>query len=482
MKCLISSEIYPKNHSDFLQFCKQHYQANPFELNLIDEFQKDYSSDKALWWWTRPAFLSRLLKQSLRTKNLQSMLFLRFFIRDLKQQIDKHQSSSNHRLYRSQLMCKGDLESFMKYTGGFLSINTFLSASPNREQTRTYLSSVSSSETMEKVLFEININSQTNQVFSNITSLNYTNREEYLFQIGSIFRLIHIEKDLDGLWTIQLTLSSNKDHQLQTNLKQKLHQWEISYSDPFSIGFIFEEIDRFDQAEQFYLFILQQLPNDHDDLSRCYHALGEISQKKGDFNSSLEWYQKSLNTDEVQLPLTYNSLGVVYTRKAEYSRALESFEKALEILRKYFQEENLDVAMCYNNIGIVYQQVKNYSEALEYYHRAWNIRQKYLPTNHPNLGQSHACIGNVHYSLKHDDLALEHFNLALEIFSQIYPAQHRDIALTYRSMGLVYQRKNDLSQAKFYVEKCARIYRTLFPSTHSDRMQIEQILQRLSSK
>ena len=444
---------------DFIEFCRNYYRTNSWELNLVNEFQRDYSADQArLWLIKKPTFLSRLLSRSLRTRNLELLLYLNFFIRDLKQELTRNQSTSTTiiKVYRGQLMSKENLNLLIQSTGQFLSMNTFLLTNSNRQSIRNYLLSSICSENNERVLFEI-----------------ISTNEQNLFPIGSIFQLVHIEKDLDHIWNIQISLTSTKDDQFERILQQKRTSFE-----QLSLGFLLDEYQHYEQAKDFFVLIIKQLTNDEHNLARCHHALGELHLKQNQFEQSAKYFQKCLNTNDANAALSYNSLGVVYTKQKEYNRALEAYEKAIQILEIYFDSEHLDVAMCFNNIGIVYQQVKNYSEALEYYHKSWNIRQKSLPSNHCLLGQSHMCIGNIHYSLKHYDLAFEHFNSALEIFSEISVRQ-RDIAIIYRNMALIYRKKNDIQQARSYFEKSANIFRTCLPISQSDLNQIERILQHL---
>ncbi|CAF0831268.1 unnamed protein product [Adineta steineri] len=487
--CLINMESLSNDKNELMNLCKQQYKNNSYELNIIEEFEREYLSEKSLWWYTRHSFLYRLLNKAIRIQNIDLLLLFRFFIRDIRRQLNLSKSSNSIHVYRAQLMSKEEIELLTKFTGEFISINSFLSTNSNREQTRSSLMSFIPSDDIEKVIFEININHRVDDIktFSNITSYSYfPGKEEILFMMGSIFRLIHIDRDRDGIWNIQLMLCANKKHQLQSFIQQKKHELDIIETDLLSVGFILEDMGNLDGAEKYYHRLLNQLSKDHEDTARCYHALGEISQKRGGYDSSIVWYNKALQydtkTDDSNLALSYNSIGVVYTKKGDYSLALESYTKALELWKKVFHEDHPNIAMCYNNMGIIYQEEGKYSDALEFYHKAWNIREKYLSTEHSSLGQSHACIGNVHYQLKHYDLALEHYSSSYDILKKSLLPNHPDIAMILRNMGLVHRDKKNFQQALYYMKKAATMYRHLYPSTHHDLIQIEQIIQRISSK
>ncbi|CAF3412844.1 unnamed protein product [Rotaria sp. Silwood1] len=490
--CLICMQSSPNDKNELITLCKQQYKNNPNELSIVEEFEKDYLCERSLWWYTRHSFLYRLMNKAIRVYNINLLLLFRFFIRDIRQQVIKNKSLSPFHVYRAQLMVKEELELLTKFSVEFISINSFLLATSNYEQTQNFLSSLTSSDNMEKVIFDITANPQQDDIkpFSNVTPFSYfQHKEEILFMIGSIFRLVRIDRVSDDIWNIKLILCSNNDHPLQSFIQEKKTELDIVDTDPLSFGFILEHMGKLNDAEKYYCYILNHLPKDHENITRCYHALGEVTQKKGDYNLSLKWYNKSLENDmqtmkidDPNIATSYNSIAVVYSKKGDYTLALESYKKALEIWKKKFDENHPDVAMCYNNIGIIYQEEKKYSDALEYYHKAWNIRQQYFPVEHSSLGESHACIGNVHYHLGRYDMALEHYRLSLEIFEKSLLPHHPDIAMLLRNVGLVYQAKSEFQLALFYMKKAATIYRHLFSATHPDIIQIENIICHISSK
>lgn len=72
---------------ELIDFARDEYEGNDEELRLIDEFQSDYQPERAIWWFTRPCFLSKV---SLRRSLTSSILSLPF-------DLDVEQSSSHSR-------------------------------------------------------------------------------------------------------------------------------------------------------------------------------------------------------------------------------------------------------------------------------------------------------------------------------------------------------------------------------------------------
>jgi tetratricopeptide (TPR) repeat protein len=80
---------------------------------------------------------------------------------------------------------------------------------------------------------------------------------------------------------------------------------------------------KFDDAEKYFLRLLNELPSDHEDIAHCYHSLGCVAQDKDHFDSSLEWHHKSLEIKirtlksvDLSLAESYSSIDCVYHDKS----------------------------------------------------------------------------------------------------------------------------------------------------------------------
>ena len=73
---------------------------------------------------------------------------------------------------------------------------------------------------------------------------------------------------------------------------------------------------------------------------------GRAEALAGTFNA-----QDVANTD---VATSYNNIGNVYDRQGQYERSLEYYQKALEIFIKVSGQDHPAVAASYNNIGVVY--------------------------------------------------------------------------------------------------------------------------------
>jgi len=102
---------------------------------------KSYNRTKAIWWYTRESCLYRILNKALRVQNIDVLFAFRFFIRDLYNELTKEhgklKDSLNHRfiqVFRGQVISIEEFTRMKASIGEFISINSFFSASKNRER------------------------------------------------------------------------------------------------------------------------------------------------------------------------------------------------------------------------------------------------------------------------------------------------------------------------------------------------------------
>jgi len=425
-------------------------------------------------------------------QNINLLFLFRFFIRDIQRQLGQYQCSSPIRVYRGQLMSNEELQVLKDSVGKPISMSSFLSTSVNREVARFYSPNSIPTSDLQHVLFDIDADPRyvANRPFANISSYShFPNEEEVLMMPGSIFRLVDIHHDENQVCIIKMTLCGDTDYDLKTvieEIRTDNREDNEETTNLLSFSNVLWTMGKFDEAEKYYQRVLNEIPHDHKYLSRCYYGLGKVAFEKGNYDSSLEWHQKSLkikmltlNSDDPHIADSHNSIGSVYYYKDDHKQALESYYKAFVIRKRIFGEYHPTISAYFNNVGVVYEKEKKYPQALECHQKALTILQKCLSTHHPTVGASHCNIGDVHRNLGQYDLALDHYNLSLEIYQKSLPPQHPDIAENLNSIGLIYEKKGELKLALSYFEKAAIIDCSVLLPTHPRVIDTKKNIQRI---
>ena len=485
--------IHTDKHQ-LISLCNNEYKNNPSQLAIVREFEKDYSAEKALWWYSRESFLYKILNKALRTQKIDILFLFRFVIGDIYRQLEQNQCKSSVQVYRGQVMSNDEINNLRHSCNNFISINSFFSTSMSRKKAVGFLYQTEISDNIHRVLFEIDAEPQlmTSKPFADISKVSvYGSEQEVLFMMGCIFRLIDIRQNNDGeMWIVRMKLCGDDEH----DLKKLFEHMKKDYAggdgevDLRSFGNVLRVMGKFDLAEKFYRHLLDELPPNDASLSPLYYTLGLVIMDKGDYDASLQWFHKSLEifmrtnpSDYVNISSKYICIGILHQKKSNYSQALEWFNKGIELFKQAHDENHLNMAYLYSDIAIVYQEQENYSESLDNYNKSLEIYEKHLPSNHPDLGDIQCNTGIVHKGLGHHDLALDHYYRALQIQLKSLPNSHPSIANCYENIGEVYEDKGELKQALTYFEKADTIYCQSLPSQHPDRVRIATHIQRVTS-
>ena len=489
---LVRMESNLSDEAEFICLCKKQYEGNAKEIKILEEFEETYSPSRAIWWYTRQSFLYRLLNKALRAQNIDLLYLFRFFIRDIKQQLEDNKCTSPVRVYRGQMISTKELEVLNNNVGEFISINSFFSTSLNRELALSFIANANILDESEHVLFEIEADPQLENIspFTDITSLSYfPGEEEILFMIGSIFQLIRVHRDKDGISIIRMKLTSSNDLQLNALLEHLKNEHNRQENTLLLFCEILLKMGKFHEAEMHCHRSLKALSSDRQGIAQCYHLLGLIAMQKDELDSSLVWLEKSLEmklqtlkAGDSEIADDYHNIGKVHRKKGECDQAITMFEKALVIWRKTLGNNTLKLATSYSDIGNAYQSKGNFVKALEHHEEAVKINEKHLPKYHQHLGSSHINIATAQRCLGNYDLALQHANIALKIFQKSLPSEHQKIGWVLENIGLVYEKQDELEKSLSFLNKAANTYRQTLPITHYYIIDVERNIQRVSSQ
>ena len=426
---------------ELCQFLRDQYHEDNANLTVIEEFERDYLSNQAIWWYTRECFLYRILNKALRVQDTEVLYKFRFFIKDLHFQIKNLNSesvyhSSTITVYRGQGMSNNDFQRLQKNIGGLLSIHSFWSTSLD-PQIPSLLVPFNDPDT-KGILFQVLIDLQAHNItpFANIQSLSHFQTEkEILFSMGSVFRIMEINKNTDDdTWIVCIKLTDEEDTQLKTLREHMTEQINGTKMGEYNLAKLLRIMGKYDEQERFFQIMLSDLSLFDDMphiLAIIYNDLAGIFKHRRDFTTALEYYHKSLEIDEKHLSPNdqnlvnlYNNIGSVYSNQDDLDQALVFLEKSLQIALNNPQQDRHQIAATYNNIAEVHRKKGDHEDALIYHKMALDMENSSLPSNHPTFSVTYSNMGGSYYQQGKYIEALNYFQKALNIKHQSLPPNH----------------------------------------------------------
>ncbi|CAF4405403.1 unnamed protein product, partial [Adineta steineri] len=134
---LINIEYDENAKKDFIQFSRSQIDnLETDEMDIIEDIENNYEKYTPIWWYTRDCFIHKILNKALRTENIDILIKMAFFIRDLHQQIEQLYISQKHDsfiVYRGQGMTICQFEKILNCKSKLISFQNFLSTSRNKQ-------------------------------------------------------------------------------------------------------------------------------------------------------------------------------------------------------------------------------------------------------------------------------------------------------------------------------------------------------------
>jgi hypothetical protein len=201
---LLTIDFEQKHIDEFVTYCREQFASNSTGLRNVDKLEKEYRLHQPIWWYTSDGFLYPMLNRALRVMEVDLIIKMGFFVRDLHNDIAALHStqyngfnrSNSFTLYRGQGLSPTDFDQLMKTKGGLMSFNNFLSTSCDREVSFAFAASNTSDPNLIGILFQITVSpSIPSTPFANVHDVSYYQKEEeILFSMHSVFRIGQVKR------------------------------------------------------------------------------------------------------------------------------------------------------------------------------------------------------------------------------------------------------------------------------------------------
>ncbi|CAF4974428.1 unnamed protein product [Rotaria sp. Silwood1] len=463
----------------FVDFCHKYNAEYDIDLNVIDKFIDDYDLHSPIWWYTKEAFIYSMVNRALRTQNIEVIIKMGFFIRDLHRQIeqlhrDEMQSTEKTIVYRGQGLSHSEVDKLNSSKGGLLSFNNFLSTSTDRQVSYAFADSAGSNPDLIGILFRMEIDPTIrSSPFTSLDNVSYygTSEKEILFSMHTVFRIGKIEQLGHHLWYVDLILTNDDDDEQLRQLTEQMRQITCGSTRLERLGALMIEMGESNKAQEMYETMLETACNtDVKENAELHHQLGYVFDQKGELDRALLHYRESfklhltfVSPDDPCMSTIYSNIGSVLHDLGKYDEALEHYQRALTVVAGESSEKD---ALFHNNIGTVLRDKGKYDEALKSYERALNIQLVCLSSLHPSLATTYGNIGQVYFSMGDNLIALSYYQKVLDIHKRSLPPEHPLVATCLNNMASIYYALEDYLTAILYYQKALNIMEKSESSHH----------------
>jgi tetratricopeptide (TPR) repeat protein len=473
---------------DLIEFCRLHYANNQDELNNIDEFEKEFTPDKVIWWYTRDSFLSKILHRAFRTQEIDLFYKMRYVMQCLHTQLNSITMKELTVVYVTVEMASKNAMKLQENINGLLQFGAYLSGMLERPQ------SLSINEESEQtlIIFSINLKPGCGAKIEHLRSSD--SKVDVLINYDTVFRIRSVRKESNGYWNVSLESVSHTSQdfrQLTESLRNEIKAPVVI----LQLTKLLLATDHYAECDYLaeLLFTdgsLRADPTLLASIAAVHHLLGNVDDEKGNSKAAREQFSKSLRAFQSFLPddhqlmsASYNNVGSMYFKDDEYDRAISFHQKALDCQLKSANPDTDSIATYSNNIGAVYFEKGEYNEALKHLRRAAVILEKLSSTDKSlNLSVIYQKIAACYWRMDKAKEALEYYEKTLAIQLAILPSTAHQISVTYFNLSTAYahigQIDDAVTSAEKSVEQLLKMYLPDHPEVKENQAQLEIVRQK----
>ncbi len=123
--------------------------------------------------------------------------------------------------------------------------------------------------------------------------------------------------------------------------------------------------------------------------------------------------------DQRGIANVYGNIGAIHQELGNFDQTLEMYQKSVEIKKQIGDEPNL--AQTYCNMGVLYNTMGDTEQSLAYYHKALNIMER-IGDRH-NAARTYFNLGNLYSNQGDRDQARAHYEKAKALFEMVEDSQ-----------------------------------------------------------
>lgn len=479
---------YPEDcRRKFIETLRDYYNDKEKELKVLQEFEKDYTPEKAVWWYTRDNFVHRLLNRALRQHNTEVLFLYGFFIQDMYQQLKHERSAQNLdrplTVYRGQFIRRDEIEKMKACdyeTASSIVNNSFFSATTNRGVALMYTNQSQPDDENQCVLFEIEIDGRlTSRPYADIAALsNFPDESEILFMITTYFEIEPDDlkySESEKLWLVKLKLANDDHVEDDREFKSASKRKTLKNCIGILEDVLYKQSSRLTTEildELIHLYPLERWLSDvRDYYLGCYSEkyLEEIYASMLSTRAEVltMWFDYK-DDDElncyIDIGKIYKGIGDCYPDELDdedvatkhYDLAIENFKLAIEKTATDYEKIEIfdllsDVYRSKIEISNGNEQIQNYSMAINYIQLSVEHLLVHRSSDYRSIATRTEGLANLQRALSKYDDALTNYIKAIGIYRKQFEPNLYWIKATYEKiLQIFYKHKHDYSAALEY--------------------------------
>jgi tetratricopeptide (TPR) repeat protein len=214
----------------------------------------------------------------------------------------------------------------------------------------------------------------------------------------------------------------------------------------------------FNSAIEYYnrSLAINEARNDQKGIASILNNIGNIYRKQGNFPKATDCFFRSLQIKEQEndvrgVAISLGSLGVLFMEQKQYDEAIDYFNRCITYLEKF--DNKMAIAGTLNNLGLIYADQGGLEKAIDIHNQSLRIREE--ANNQRGIAESLNNLGMINLELGKYTIAIDYFEQSLSISQESKDLDGEALALY--NLGRVYAKEGQYIKAIDFGNKSLKL-------------------------
>ncbi|WP_256253932.1 serine/threonine-protein kinase [Alteromonas sp. V450] len=243
-------------------------------------------------------------------------------------------------------------------------------------------------------------------------------------------------------------------------------------------GSAMEELDRFDDAEEIYLKVLEldkgMFGDNHPATAINYNLMSYFYHTMGTYPLALEYADKAIEIHKQFAPYSGSEYVDSLFNKAHAHKALSEPREAIaalleadDIFKTFLPEGHANYINLYNGLGVLYKHITEFEKGKEYLNKALEIGLTNELANKSNLATTYGNLANIAVEQGDYQLAEDYYYKRHDINVAIFGMKSRHVSKSLLSIARMNRYKGDYEKALELTDEAQKIALKAYPQDHT---------------
>ena len=275
-------------------------------------------------------------------------------------------------------------------------------------------------------------------------------------------------KDLLNEGYTNLKEKNNLDPKLKISLSMILGRLYIESGD-YDVGLdILNSVSSIQRETDGLALSTTELGDLNFYLGKGYLYQSQTDQALNSFSRAIKYFESDKEHHLESLILAYQSMGNVLTKKGQFEKSNSFIQRSIDLCDLLIEGSNIYLGYSFSAMATNSQMLGRYNESVDYYMNAIRSLKDHHGELHPRLAVNYHNLANTLVLMGNYSKGIIYYNKTLVVDKALLGEHHPEVGITLMNLGIAWRQQGEVVKANEYFSESMYILNKALGDEHEE--------------